>query len=246
MQPAPSSQALSMDLFFEEMDQSGITMGVVPGRRGHRMQSISNDDVIELQKMYPDKFIGIAGLNSTDVEDSLNEIQRCVINGPLKGVNLEPGSHSHPVYAHDKSLYPIYELCAAHKIPVMIMLGGRAGPDISYSDPCIIAKLAADFPSVNFIVSHGGWPWVQQILGTCFWTKNIYISPDMYLYNAPGAQDYVAAANNYLQDNFLFGTAYPYVPMIEGVKHFTSLFNPDVLPKILYKNAARLFNINID
>lgn len=126
------------------------------------------------------------------------------------------------------------------------MLGGRAGPDTSYSDPCIIAKLAADFPDISFIVSHGGWPWVQQILGACFWTKNIYLSPDMYLFNTPGVQDYVVAANHYLQDNFLFGTAYPYVPMIEGVKHFESLFDPKVLPKIMYKNAARIFGIKVE
>ena len=132
-----------------------------------------------------------------------------------------------------------------NRIPVILMLGGRAGPDITYSDPKIINRIAADFPKTNFIISHGGWPWVQQILGVCFFQKNIYLCPDMYLFNCSGAADYIMAANNFMQDRFLFGTAYPLMPIVDCVSHFKGLFKPEVLPKLLYKNAAKLLNIEL-
>ncbi len=73
-----------------------------------------------------------------------------------------------PWYTYDRRLYPIYKKCEEYHIPVMLMLGGRAGPDVSYSNPAIVTTLARDFPGINFYVSHGGWPWVQVILGACF------------------------------------------------------------------------------
>ena len=109
----------------------------------------------------------------------------------------------------------------------------------------ITGRIAADFPKTNFIISHGGWPWVQQILGVCFFQKNIYLCPDMYLFNCSGAADYIMAANNFMQDRFLFGTAYPLMPIVDCVSHFKGLFKPEVLPKLLYKNAAKLLNIEL-
>ena len=245
MKQAPSVAQKSPELMLQEMDTAGVTMGVIPGRNGHFKGSISNDDIISLLGDFPGRFVGMAGLNASKREESLEEIHRTVLNGPLKGICMEPGALDKPMYADDPRIYPIYDLCEQHRIPVILMLGGRAGPDITYSDPKIINRIAADFPKTNFIISHGGWPWVQQILGVCFFQKNIYLCPDMYLFNCSGAADYIMAANNFMQDRFLFGTAYPLMPIVECVSHFKGLFKPEVLPKLLYKNATKLLNIEL-
>ena len=75
--------------------------------------------------------------------------------------------------------------------------------------------------------------------------ENIYLCPDMYLFNCSGAADYIMAANNFMQDRFLFGTAYPLMPIVDCVSHFKGLFKPEVLPKLLYKNAAKLLDIEL-
>ena len=245
MKQAPSVTKKSPELMLQEMDEAGVTMGVIPGRNGHFKGTISNDDIIKLLDDFPGRFVGIAGLNASKKTESLEEIHRTVLNGPLKGVCMEPGALDKPMYADDPRIYPIYELCEEHQIPIILMLGGRAGPDITYSNPKIINRIAADFPNGRFMVSHGGWPWVQQILGGCFCQKNIYLCPDMYLFNMPGWQDYVTACNFFLQDRFLFGTAYPFLPLKGCVEHFMKLpYKPEVLPKLLYKNAAELLNIS--
>lgn len=233
----------SEKLMLAEMDAAGISIGIAPGRNGHFRYNLSNDEVVEMVRHYKGRFVGIAGINGADTAQALKDIDKYVIKGPLKGINMEPGSMPDPWYANDKRLYPIYEKCQEHSIPVMLMLGGRAGPDVSYSSPVIISTLARDFPRINFFVSHGGWPWVQAILGACFWQENIYIAPDLYFYNAPGQADYIAAANTFLQDRFMFGTGYPLMPLKECVEQFCSKFNQDILEKLLWQNVARLFKI---
>ncbi len=47
-EPAPSTTEKSIDLLIEEMDQSGVTAGLVVGRHAGALSSLSNDDVIAI------------------------------------------------------------------------------------------------------------------------------------------------------------------------------------------------------
>ena len=149
MQPPRSALEKSETIMLQEMSDAGISMGIAPGRNGHFRYNVSNDCVVDMVRHFKGKFIGIAGINPSDREQALKDIDTYVVNGPLKGVNMEPGSMSTPWYANDRRIYPIYEKCSEHKIPVMLMLGGRAGPDTSYSDPKIITSIARDFPNTS-------------------------------------------------------------------------------------------------
>lgn len=242
---APSIEQESMELLLADMDLHGITMGVATGRVEHFAGGMSNDSVLDLVKAYPTRFIGFAGLNPLDWRWSIQEIHRTVINGPLKGVVLEPGAVRPAMYGDDARLYPVYAECEKYNIPVMLMLGGNAGPNVDYSFPAIIHKIASDFPKVKFIVSHGGWPWVQAVLGVCFVQPNIWLSPDLYIFNQPGWQDYVTAANSYMRYRMLYASAYPFLPL-SCVHKFEALFPSDILQDLLWKNANELLNLNLE
>ena len=245
MYQAKSVLNYSMEMLFEEMDEAGVTIGVVPGRESNpSMGDATCEEVTAIVNANPDRFVGIAGIDPTNTDAAIARIDQFVVNGVLKAICLEPGSLPEPMYGDDKRLYPVIEHCTAKNIPVMMMLGGNAGPDVSYTNPVQIDRVAADFPNTRFIVSHGGWPWVQEVLHVAFRRPNIYLSPDMYLFNMPGWQDYVTACNFYLQDRFLYGSAYPFLPLKGCVDHFMNLpIKPEVMPKLLYKNAAALLNI---
>ena len=109
MKQAPSVAQKSPELMLQEMDTAGVTMGVIPGRNGHFKGSISNDDIISLLGDFPGRFVGMAGLNASKREESLEEIHRTVLNGPLKGICMEPGALDKPMYADDPRIYPIYD-----------------------------------------------------------------------------------------------------------------------------------------
>ncbi|WP_308770764.1 amidohydrolase family protein [uncultured Bilophila sp.] len=239
---APSIEQESMELTLKEMDENGIDIGLATGRAAHFAGGMDNDVVIDLVTRYPRRFLGMAGLDPRDWRGCIKELHRTVVDGPLKGVVLEPGAVRPAMYGNDPHLYPVYAECEKYGIPVMIMLGGNAGPDVSYSFPQIIHQLAADFPGINFIISHGGWPWVQAVLGVCFFQQNIYLSPDLYLFNQPGWQDYVTAVNTYMQDRFLYASAYPFMPL-SAVATFKKMFPKPLLDKLLYQNAAKVLKL---
>lgn len=247
MPQAPSTAQCSTELLLQEMDRSGITMGVVPGRKAYPfLGGVNNEDIVGIMQDYPGRFIGVAGLDPTDRKAAMDEIDRFVVNGPLKGVGMEPGLLPVPMYPNDRRIYPIYEKLQAEGIPLLLMAGGGNGPDLSYGFPHILDQIAADFPNLTIINTHGGYPYVTEVLFVAYKRPNIYICPDMYLFNSPGWQDYVTAANTALQDRFLFGTAYPFIPLEEGVAHFKQLpFKEEVLPKVLYQNIARALKLDI-
>ena len=144
----------------------------------------------------------------------------------------------------DRRLYPIYAHCEDHNIPIMLMGGGNTGPDVSYSSPEHIDRVLNDFPTLTVISSHGNWPWAKEIIHVAFRRENLYISPDMYLHNLPGMDDYVKAANSFLSERFLFATAYPLTPLVDYTKWFLDLpIKAEAKENIMYRNAERLLAV---
>jgi predicted TIM-barrel fold metal-dependent hydrolase len=243
MGPAESAQKQSMDLLLEEMDESGVTTGVVMGRFSGAYGSVSNQDVADIVKAYPGRFVGVGSVNPANRRNAIRQIDEALALG-LKGINLEPGAYPEPMYTDDRRLYPIYAYCEDHNVPVTVMAGGSAGPDLSYTFPVHLDRVAGDFPDLRIAVTHGGWPWVHEILHVAYRRTNLYVSPDQYLCNMPGADDYLRAANGFLSERFLYGSSYPFI----GVKRYAEWFRtlpikPELLEGILYRNAARFLGL---
>jgi len=238
--PAPSVQQQSMDLLFKEMDNAGITTGVVVARATHNLGTIRNQEVADIVKRHPDRFVGVGAANPSSWRKAIADIDEAMALG-LKLVNLEPGVSQPPLHTDDRMMYPIYAHCEEKKIPLVIMCGGGAGPTIDYTAPHRIDRVLSDFPDLTVVASHGGWPWVQEALHVAFRRPNLYVCPDMYLHELPGMNDYILAANSFLSERFLFGTAYPFCPLEQYTEWFRSLpINARAMDNILYRNARRL------
>ena len=181
MKPAPSAQKESVPMLLKEMKAAGVVRGVVMARISDMLGSISNEDVLAICKKYPKQFVGVAGVDPTSRKAAIKQIDDAIKAG-CRGVTIEPGAYPVPMYADDRRLYPIYAHLEDRNIPVVIMTGGNAGPDLSYSSPIPLDRVAGDFPTLKIVVSHGNWPWVSEILHVAFRRSNIYLSPDMYLY----------------------------------------------------------------
>lgn len=248
----PSAEQRSMPLLLEEMDTAGITWGVVMGRQSAEPHGvIPNDDIAAVIADHPDRFVSFAGIDiSRETDWCLAEIDRCLALPGFKGVSLEPGASPTPMMADDERLYPIYERCVSRDVPISITLSGllshMAGVPYEYGSPMPLYTAAKDFPTLDFVISHGAWPWVRELLGICFVLPNIYVSPDLYMVgvNMPGADEYVKAANMYMGDRMLFGTAYPSRPLIESVQAFDEWsFAEGVKAKVLGLNALRVMRM---
>lgn len=240
--PPPSVIERSFDLMVEEMDRAGITMGVAVGRNT-RLAAVPNTDVAKIAELHPDRFVPVASINPADRLDGMRQYAEARALG-IKLINLEPGSFAEPMHVDDRRLYPLYATCEDDKTPVVLMSGGAPGPDVSFTSPEHIDRVLGDFPNLTVISAHGNWPWVQEIIHVAFRRPNLYLSPDMYLYNMPGMSDYIMAANGFMGERILFGTAYPICPLEEYTKWFLTLpIRPERMEDILYNNAARVLGL---
>ena len=240
---APSVLEKSMERLLEEMDEAGVTLGVVTMRKTNGGR---NEELLELLDRYPGRFIGIPQIDPMEGEAALDEIDRYVINGPCRGIIIEPNHLCSPEqwYITDSRAFPVYEKCQKNGIPLLFTYGGRLVRDQGYLDPVYADRLGFMFPDLKMVFCHGGWPHVVQMCHAAVQHPNIYISADVYMMNfTAGWQDYVTAANYQLQDQMMFGSAYPIVSLKEAVSRYRSVLREEVAEKIMYGTAARLFNI---
>jgi len=236
-----------MDLLLEEMDEVNV-IGVVMGRQGAKKYGhVSNDEIAALVRDYPGRFIPFAGLQLADPARAVDEVERAITTLGFAGVNLEPGFDERPLQVDDRSLYPIYEKCAELGVPVSLSMSVRIGPDLTFAHPISVQRVCTDFPNIKFISSHACWPYVQEIIGVAWVCTNLYVSPDFYMCveHMPFAGEFVNAANVFLDDRLLFGSAYPVRAIDECVKTFDTLpfKNQAIKDRILYGNAAALLNL---
>jgi predicted TIM-barrel fold metal-dependent hydrolase len=204
---------------------------------------IENEEIYQIVKKFPDNLIGFGTVDASDGHQALDDLDLCVGEYGFKAIVIEPGTQRAPMYADDQRLYPVYSKCAQMGVPLFLLVGGNAGPDMSYSNPVYVERVAIDLPELKIVVLHGAWPWVTHILHVAFRRPNIYISPDMYV-SFPGSDQHIQAANTFLADRLLYGTSYPFAPIVGYFEKFIKLgIRADCLDKILYENARALLNL---
>ncbi len=237
------TRAPDLAAYLREIEAAGIAHAVMVGRSTPTVR-ISNDVLADLVTRSGGVLIGIASVDPLDLgrDGAVTEAKRAVRELGLRAVNLDAGFYAEPMLADDERLLPLYEACEQLGVPAFVM-SGPTTPDLSFNDPLAVDRLAAMFPKLPIVCSHGFYPNIDAILTVAFRHENVFVSPDMYTF-APGGGRYVEAANLYLRDQFLFGSSYPFRPMRQGVEDFRALgLNEASLEAALWGNAARLFGI---
>ncbi|GLS45370.1 amidohydrolase family protein [Methylobacterium brachythecii] len=243
--PSPAAQAQSVDGLLAEMDRAGITHGVVVGRESGSLGSVDNATVKAFCDQHAGRFIPAASIDPADRKKAMRQIEDCLTAG-FALFNMEPGGAMPPMHTDDRRLYPLYALLEDREVPLILMTGGNAGPDISYTAPETLDRVLGDFPKLKIVSSHGNWPWVHQILHVAFRRPNLYLSPDYLLANMPGMDDYVQAANTWLSDRVLYASAFPFAPVDRYCDWFRKLpIAPENLEKIMWANASDLLKLTV-
>ncbi len=134
---------------------------------------VNNDLIARCAELYPDIFVPVCMLPQSpaaDMQGSIEELERCVDMG-FVGCNLNPdpggGHFKHPPLT-DRFWYPFYEKMVELDVPAMIHVSGSCNPGLHATGAYYIAAdtiafmqliegdLFKDFPSLRFIIPHGG------------------------------------------------------------------------------------------
>jgi 4-oxalmesaconate hydratase len=136
--------------------------------------AICNELCARVSKLFPDNFIAAAMLPQSpgvDPKTSIPELEKCIKEFGMVGINLNPdpsGGHWREPSLSDKHWYPIYEKMVEYEIPAMIHVSTSCNDcfhttgahylnaDTTAFMQCLTSDLFKDFPSLKFLIPHGG------------------------------------------------------------------------------------------
>ena len=133
-----------------------------------------NDLIHRVCSLYPDNFVAVCQLPQSPgvpPANSIAELERCVNELGFIGCNLNPdpsgGNWTAPPLT-DKYWYPFYEKMVELDVPAMVHVSATCNPnfhstgshyinaDTTAFMQFITADLFRDFPTIRFIIPHGG------------------------------------------------------------------------------------------
>lgn len=240
-------QAKTVKQIVSELKKNNIYKAVIVGRDAETTYGFkpSNQGVAEFVAAAPELFIGFAGLDPHKGMNAVYELQRLVTEEHFGGAALDPIYNR--LHLHDKKFYPIYAKCCELKVPVIVTSGPARytpGTIMDYANPLYLDEVSKDFPDLKIVVSHGGYPFVNEMIGVAFRNKNIFFELSEYE-TFPLSSVFFEAANTILSDQILFASAHPFVNYLEAIALYTETLpiKPDILEKIMSKNGARVLGL---
>jgi predicted TIM-barrel fold metal-dependent hydrolase len=228
------------------MEKRGVELAVITGRDCEVTYGFpaNNNSVLEFVKAYPKQLIGFWGIDPHKGMKAVHEIVHAVNELGMRGIATDPYlAHIPP---HEARYYPLYAKCCELKIPVFITTAPppqvpRAVMD--YIDPRHVDIVARDFPELTLIMSHGGYPFVNEAIFACMRNANVYMDLSEYEL-APMADVYVQALNTVIGDKVVFASAHPFVEQEEAIRIYANLkLKDDVRRKVMYDNARRILGL---
>jgi uncharacterized protein len=114
-----------------------------------------NDEVLQVLRHFPQRAFGFVYLNPKHLQASLDELNRCVRDGPMVGVKLWVAHH-----CHEKELDPLVERATELNAVIfqhtwLKVTGNLPGE----STPMELAQLAARHPRAKLVCGHSGGDW---------------------------------------------------------------------------------------
>jgi len=245
----PKMKPQSLDEVVQDLERFNVVKAVITGRDCETTYAAksNNASVVEFVNKYPDKFIGYAGVDPHKGMRAIHDLRHAVQDQGLRGAAIDP--YLAKIYVNDAKYYPVYAKCCELEIPLVITTGPATlvpNAVIDHVAPRFIDFVARDFPELKIIVSHGGYPWVNEMIIVAQRNENVYIELSEYEF-FPLSEAYIQAVNTIISDKVMYASAHPFVDFKEALKNYEQLpLTNEVREKVMYKNAARVLGLSFE
>jgi uncharacterized protein len=225
------------------LDQEGVDVALLFAEYSPNATGIQPaEDLLPIIAHHPARFHLVANVNPHLHQPPAAEAARQLDLGAV-AVKV------HPVHggfrADTPDMYEVYELCAERRVPVIVHTGPSIFPGSApeAGAPVLMDPIAADFPTVDFVLAHGGRG------GTYADAARMALARDNVWLDLAGLPpkrlpDYYAGFDlAQLAAKWIFGTDWPGVPGVaSNVRAVAALGLPDdALAAVLAGNAARVY-----
>jgi uncharacterized protein len=141
---------------------------------------ISNDEIAQYCRAYPDRFVGIASVDLFRPMEAVRELRLRVKRDGFKGLRVLPWLWGLP--PDDRRYYPLFAECCELDVPFCTQVG-HAGP-LRESEPGrpipYLDRVALEFPELRILGGHIGVPWVNEMFSLVMKYPNVFIDTSAY------------------------------------------------------------------
>jgi predicted TIM-barrel fold metal-dependent hydrolase len=232
--------------FIAMMDRLGIEKVCVPAlkqafyRKNKMGADFSYEEIAELVQAYPDRIVGLAGLNPFERMAGVRRLEHAVREYGFRGAHIHPYGFGLPLNAAE--WYPFYAKCAELDIPIVIQTGHSAEfMPSACGRPILLDDVALYFPELRLVAAHTGWPWVEELIALAWKHPNVYIAVSGH---APKYWDksLVHFLNSRGMGKVMWGTDYPLILHEESLTQIEQLgLKPEAKQALLRDTAVKVF-----
>jgi predicted TIM-barrel fold metal-dependent hydrolase len=167
--------------------------------------------------------------------DYEGEAERCVKQLGFVGIKLTPIGHACNPSSRD-GLH-VFEVCRGLDVPLMI----HTGNGIPFADPMSSVKALEAFPDVRVVLAHAGSEMFHNAaiyLARKF--ENVYLEPTWV--GTSGVRKMLAELGS---TKIFFSSDLTIQIPVELAKYRSLVQDPEVMEKIMYKNLAEVYRLEV-
>ena len=230
----------------QDLTANNVVRAVITGRDCETTYGAktNNQSVIDFVQAHPEKFIGFFGMDPHKGMQGIRDLTHAVQTLGLRGAAVDP--YLAQIYPNDAKYYPIYSKCCELDIPLVFTTGPATlvpAAVVDHVAPRYIDFVARDFPELKIVISHGGYPWVNEAIIVAERNKNVYLEISEFE-RSPMSEAYIQAANTMIADKMIYASAHPFIDFRQALQTYSELpFTPEVRQKVMHDNAAKLLGL---
>jgi predicted TIM-barrel fold metal-dependent hydrolase len=234
----------------ERMDELGIDAvvlpavalapGEIPAPTTFEAVAVTWDEMERLATNHPHRFAALAVVDPTSGMAGVREVRARIQDTWVVGCYLH--THSWDRALDHADYYPYYALASELDVPIAMQAGASGGMTPSECGrPIGVDRPALYFPDTRFVLSHTGWPWVDEAIAMARKFPNVFLGTGSYPpRHWPDAL--VEFARGAGRDKVVFGTNFPTVGHRQAIEQLPALgLDRSVTDALLGGNARRVF-----
>ncbi len=240
-----------LTVLIKQMEQANVEKGIlysIDAKRVHNCEMPGNDLIYELVKEHQDLFMGIGSIDPLS-ENALSELEKLYSKYEFLGVFLSPAYQEfNPL---DSRLFKVYELLEDSRMLLVFHTGlpWNNKLPMKWSNPLIVDDIARKYNKLIIVLTHMGWPWLDDLYAVMFRNRNVYAITSGVYTGSPFEHMRTILVEGYrkrvterfLSERLLFGSEFPRMEIWKMVDAIERLeIASDVKMNILRNNALRL------
>jgi predicted TIM-barrel fold metal-dependent hydrolase len=192
--------------------------------------------VSDFVRQHPDRLIGVAGIDPTNLPEALADIQAAHEKHGMKAITTSPAAQDfHPA---DSRAMQVFAEAAKLGMPVFLHQGFQfsVASKLEFARPVLLDEVARELPQLRLVIAHMGYPWVEECIVLLGKHEHVYADISGLLHRPWQAYNVLLSAHQYgVTDKLLFGSDFPYntpKTAIESLYRLNQLVTGTNLPTV--------------